>query len=156
MSSPWSLLKNHTFCKTINYVNKTIYCTGLLGHNVTLVLHTSLHYRQQIIRVYATDIQTHINIAKQIIEATVAVVRGAAESLEHTQPLSTERATVCRQLRTQDTNIIHPETKHTTFANHRSRCSYRCHAAVLLSLKMLMEMTSVLRAMVFDSLITWH
>lgn len=52
---------------------------------------------------------TYINITKQIIEATVAVVRGAAQSLENAKPLCTQGATISRQLSTQDPNIVHPK-----------------------------------------------
>ena len=51
---------------------------------------------------------THIYVTQQIIEATVAVVGGAAESLEDAEPLGTQGATIRRQLRTQDPNIVHP------------------------------------------------
>lgn len=57
-----------------------------------------------------SKITTHIYITEQIIETTVAVVGGAAESLEDAEPLRTQRATVRRQLSTQDPDIVHPES----------------------------------------------
>lgn len=51
---------------------------------------------------------THIYVTQQIVEATVAVVGGAAESLEDAEPLGTQGATIRRQLRTQDPDIVHP------------------------------------------------
>lgn len=53
--------------------------------------------------------RTYIHITQQIIEATVAVVGGAAQSLEDAEPLGTQRATVRRQLSTQDPDVVHPE-----------------------------------------------
>lgn len=55
------------------------------------------------------DTTTYINITQQIIEATVAIVGGTAKSLEDAEPLSTQGATIRRQLCTQDPNIVHPE-----------------------------------------------
>lgn len=52
---------------------------------------------------------TYIYITQQIIEATVAIVRGTAESLEDAEPLSTQGATIRCQLRTQDSDVVHPE-----------------------------------------------
>lgn len=53
--------------------------------------------------------RTYINVTKQIVEAAVAVVRGAAKSFENAEPLCAQRATISCQLCTQDPNIIHPE-----------------------------------------------
>lgn len=52
--------------------------------------------------------RTYINIAKQIVETTVAVVGRAAKSFKDAEPLCAQRATICCQLRTQDAQIIHP------------------------------------------------
>ena len=43
-----------------------------------------------------TRAQTHIYVTKQVVEATVAVVGGAAQGLEDAQPLGTESAAVRR------------------------------------------------------------
>lgn len=53
---------------------------------------------------------TYIYVTQQVIEATVAIVRGAAESLEDAEPLSTQGATIRRQLCAQDPNIVYPES----------------------------------------------
>lgn len=53
---------------------------------------------------------TYIYVTQQIIEATVAIIRGAAESLEDAKPLSAQGATIRRQLCTQDPDIVHPES----------------------------------------------
>ena len=50
--------------------------------------------------VYAASVNTHVHVAQEVVEATVAVVGGAAEGFEDAQPLSTQRATVGSQLRT--------------------------------------------------------
>ena len=55
-----------------------------------------------------THTHTHIYVTQQVVEATVAVVGGAAQGLENAQPLGTERTTVRRQLRTQDPDVVHP------------------------------------------------
>lgn len=52
---------------------------------------------------------TYIYITQQIIEATVAIVRGTAESLEDAEPLGTQGATIRCQLCTQDPDVVHPE-----------------------------------------------
>lgn len=56
-----------------------------------------------------SETTTYIYVTQQIIEATVAVVRGTAESLEDAEPLSTQGATIRCQLCTQDPDIVHPE-----------------------------------------------
>lgn len=54
---------------------------------------------------------TYIHVTQQVIEATVAIVRRTAESLEDAKPLGTERTTVGCQLCTQDPNVVHPESR---------------------------------------------
>lgn len=53
---------------------------------------------------------SYINITQQVIEAAVAIVGGAAKSLENAEPLGTQGATIRCQLGTQDPNIVHPES----------------------------------------------
>lgn len=55
------------------------------------------------------DSTAYVYVAQQIIEAAVAVVRGAAQSFEDTEPLGTQGATIRCQLCAQNPDIVHPD-----------------------------------------------
>ena len=61
---------------------------------------------------------THIDVAQQVVEATVSVVGGAAEGFEDAQPLGTQGAAVGRQLGAQDANVIHPADGEHSVSTH--------------------------------------